>query len=179
MLLNIIYFYLHMIINILIYLICRNDSAKRDFVTYGAAAGIAAAFRAPIGGVLFTLEEGASFWSTTITFRAFFCAMITMLTVSLIFAGKDFGRSESSSIFSFGQFDSLSDGKSNYRTYEIFIFALIGVAGGVLGALFNAINRSVTEYRMAHLDIPSKRLSELMLYVGSFACLSFFMSACW
>jgi hypothetical protein len=45
--------------------------------------------------------------------------------------------------------------------------------------LFNAINRSVTEYRMAHLDIPSKRLSELMLYVGSFACLSFFMSACW
>lgn len=158
---------------------CSNDSSKRDFVTYGAAAGIAAAFRAPIGGVLFTLEEGASFWSTTITFRSFFCAMITMLTVSLIFAGKDFGRSESSSIFSFGQFDSLSDGKSNYRVYEIFIFALIGVAGGVLGALFNAINRSVTMYRMDHLDMPSKRLSELMLYVGSFACLSFFMSACW
>jgi len=157
----------------------RNDSSKRDFVTYGAAAGIAAAFRAPIGGVLFTLEEGASFWSTTITFRSFFCAMITMLTVSLIFAGKDFGRSESSSIFSFGQFDSLSDGKSNYRVYEVFIFALIGVAGGVLGALFNAINRSVTVYRMDHLVIPSKRLSELMIYVGSFACLSFFMSACW
>lgn len=102
-----------------------------------------------------------------------------MLTVSLIFAGKDFGRSESSSIFSFGQFDSLSDGKSNYRTYEIFIFALIGVAGGALGALFNAINRAVTEYRMAYMGTPYKRLSELLFYVGSFACLSFVMSACW
>ena len=141
--------------------------------------GIAAAFRAPIGGVLFTLEEGASFWSTTLTFRSFFCAMVTMLTVSLIFAGQDLGRSESSSIFSFGQFDSLSDGKSNYRIYEIFIFAIIGVAGGALGALFNAINRSVTEYRMSRLDTPGKRLMELLLYVGCFGCLSFLMSASW
>ena len=155
----------------------RNDYTKRDFVTFGAAAGVAAAFRAPLGGILFTLEEGASFWSHTTTFRAFICAVITQLTISLLFSEKS---TSAEGMFAFGQFDNLYDGKANFSVWELPIFILIGCAGGILGALFNDINERASMYRKKHINpFKWKRLLELVLITLAMAFISFILSICW
>ena len=50
----------------------KNDRDRRDLVTIGSAAGIAASFRAPVGGVLFAFEEMASWYIAFSSFASFF-----------------------------------------------------------------------------------------------------------
>lgn len=47
-------------------------------------AGVATAFAAPIGGLLFTIEEGASFYSTSIFWRGFLSTGIGVLTLHFL-----------------------------------------------------------------------------------------------
>ena len=48
-----------------------------EFVSQGCAMGVAAGFGAPVGGILFSLEEASSYWSKSLTWQAFLGTMIS------------------------------------------------------------------------------------------------------
>jgi chloride channel 7 len=122
----------------------RNDQAKRDFVSCGAASGVAAAFGAPIGGILFSFEEASSFWSLQLTWRAFFAAMVATFTLNAFLSGADgdWLAINKPGLITFGGFVSHA-----YRLWELPFFALLGVFGGLCGALFCAVNVRISHWR--------------------------------
>jgi len=159
----------------------RNDREKRDFVACGAAAGVASAFGAPIGGVLFSLEEGASFWSTKLTWRSFFCAMITLETL-FWFRSFDnyFGQANVEKLFSFGEFTSITGEASNYSIWELNLFIIIGCLGGLIGAVFNSSNEHLTLWRMKHVNHSQKRRAlEVLAIAFLVSVVSFTLPMIW
>lgn len=135
----------------------REDHEKRDFVSSGAAAGVSAAFGAPVGGVLFSLEEGASFWNQILTWRIFFCSLISTFTLNFIISainGK-IGQMSFPGLINFGKFDNI-----NYNVLEIPIFILMGCVGGLIGAIFNEINHKITLFRMKYITSKSLKVIE-------------------
>ncbi|XP_070617619.1 H(+)/Cl(-) exchange transporter 7 isoform X1 [Erythrolamprus reginae] len=150
----------------------RRDTEKRDFVSAGAAAGVSAAFGAPVGGVLFSLEEGASFWNQFLTWRIFFASMISTFTLNSIlsvYKGNPLDLS-SPGLINFGRFDSE---KMGYTFQEIPIFIFIGVLGGILGALFNALNYWLTMFRIRYIHRPCLQVVEAVLVGAVTAAIAF------
>ncbi|KAK8595685.1 hypothetical protein V6N13_000380 [Hibiscus sabdariffa] len=114
----------------------KNDRDRRDLVTCGSAAGIAAAFRAPVGGVLFALEEMASWWRSALLWRAFFTtavvAIILRALIDVCFSGK-------CGLFGKGgliMFDAYSANIS-YHLADVPPVLVLGVIGGIIGSLYN------------------------------------------
>lgn len=62
----------------------RNNKDRRDFITAGAACGVSAAFGAPIGGLLFVMEEVSSFWDHSTSGHIFLATMIAFVVTTMI-----------------------------------------------------------------------------------------------
>ncbi|MGH0167306.1 UNVERIFIED_CONTAM: hypothetical protein FKN15_051799 [Acipenser sinensis] len=152
----------------------RRDTEKRDFVSAGAAAGVSAAFGAPVGGVLFSLEEGASFWNQMLTWRIFFASMVSTFTLNFflgIYHGK-VGDLSNPGLINFGSFENEA---MVYNVYEIPVFIFMGVMGGVLGAIFNTLNYWLTIFRIRYIHRPCLQVMEAVLVAAVTATVSFAM----
>ena len=102
----------------------------------GAASGVAAAFHAPIGGILFALEEVSSFWDPHLTVYTFFMVTSAAYTVAL-WSGGFLGTFGDVALVMWHTRspDHASsyhvEGRSPYQIWEVFIFALLAVVCGL------------------------------------------------
>ncbi|XP_063223431.1 H(+)/Cl(-) exchange transporter 7 [Bacillus rossius redtenbacheri] len=150
----------------------REDHEKRDFVSGGAAAGVASAFGAPVGGVLFSLEEGASFWNQSLTWRIFFSSMISAFTLNIVLSAYHGHPGELSyaGLLNFGKFYDIT-----YDLKELPIFMVMGCIGGLLGSLFNYINMKITVMRMRYVKRKWLKVLEAVFVAVISASIAFAM----
>lgn len=107
----------------------NNEGKRREILSAASAAGVAVAFGAPIGGVLFSLEEVSYFFPPKVMWRSFFCAMIAAITLRLL---DPFGTGK------LVLFQVTYD--KEWHAYELLPFLVLGVFGGVYGAYFSKLN---------------------------------------
>jgi len=108
----------------------RNDAKRREVLSAAAAAGVAVAFGAPLGGVLFGLEEVAYFFPAKTLFRTFFCCITAALTLKFL---NPYGTHK---IVMF-QVQYPVD----WEYFELGSFIAVGIFGGVAGAVFIKASR--------------------------------------
>lgn len=150
----------------------REDREKRDFVSGGAAAGVAAAFGAPVGGVLFSLEEGTSFWNQSLTWKTFFASIVSTFTLNVVLSAYHGvpGNLSYPGLFNLGEFESFT-----YRIFEIPFFIVMGCIGGLLGALWNHINYKITVFRKRYVRPKWLKVIEACIVAAVTATLGFLM----
>jgi len=107
-----------------------NDGKRREVLSASAAAGVAVAFGAPIGGVLFSLEEVSYYFPPKTLFRTFFCCIAAALSLKAL---NPYGTHK---IVLF-EVRYLTD----WKFFELIVFILLGVLGGLAGAFFIKASR--------------------------------------
>lgn len=124
------------------------------------------------GGVLFSIEEGASFFNQSLTWRTFFASMITTFTLNIILSAyhHHLGDLSYPGLLNLGKFETI-----NYQIYEIPLFMLVGTIGGAFGALWNHLNYKITCYRMKYIKQKWLKVVEVLLVATMSTTMGFLM----
>ncbi len=107
----------------------KNEAKKREILSAAAAAGVSVAFGAPIGGVLFSLEEVSYYFPMKTLWRSFLCAMMGAIALQLM------------NPFRTGKLVMFQvTYNRDWHAFELPLFVLLGIMGGLYGAFFIKAN---------------------------------------
>ncbi|OAV97007.1 hypothetical protein PTTG_26215 [Puccinia triticina 1-1 BBBD Race 1] len=107
----------------------RNEGKRREMLSAACAAGVSVAFGAPIGGVLFSLEEVSYFFPPRVMWRSCWCAIVAAATLRVLDPFKT-GKTV--------LFEVTYD--QQWHFIELSGFILLGLVTGVLGAWLAKLN---------------------------------------
>ena len=107
----------------------RNEAKKREILSAASAAGVSVAFGAPIGGVLFSLEEVSYYFPLKTLWRSFFCALVAAFVLQSI---NPFGNEHS--VLFYVEYNK------PWIFFELIPFLFLGVVGGIIGTFFIKAN---------------------------------------
>ncbi|XP_073241791.1 chloride channel protein D-like [Porites lutea] len=131
----------------------RNTEDRRNFISAGAAAGVASAFGAPVGGLLFSMEEVSSFWNMKLSWQTFFACMVSTFTTVLLNSALkgfkyqgDFGlfKAEKNIIFQVSY-------DIGVNILAFIPTVILGIIGGLLGAAFTFIYLKIVRFRRSQI----------------------------
>ncbi|CDW84851.1 h(+) cl(-) exchange transporter 7-like [Stylonychia lemnae] len=154
----------------------RNDFEKRKLLAVGTAAGVSAAFGAPIGGSLFAYEmsKPSTFWSFSLTWKIFFASSISTFVLSIC---KQIyhGDTEHIKVINSGNV-KLATSKATPYLDSMVAAIFLGAIGGMLGALFVIINNKLNYYRKKTLTQKWMKVLESVILVSLTVSVFYFAS---
>eukprot|EP00158_Paraphelidium_tribonemae_P006065 Partr_v1_DN27651_c3_g1_i4_m65044 putative chloride channel len=139
-----------------------NQQDNLIFGVAGAAAGVAAAFSAPLGGVLFAMEEAMSYFHPSLLFQTL-CASV----VAFLFKGLSKvleSRKDAFSLESLSFLELTATCQFPFPLFHLLTFTMFGLVIGVLGHLFNSLVILVVRFKRKYLfPRPYLRLFEVVV----------------
>ncbi|XP_069193313.1 H(+)/Cl(-) exchange transporter 5 isoform X7 [Procambarus clarkii] len=141
--------------NILSYLFPKygkNEAKKREILSAAAAVGVSVAFGAPIGGVLFSLEEASYYFPLKTLWRSFFAALVAAFVLRSI---NPFGNEHLVLFY--------VEYSKPWIFIELVPFIVLGVIGGIIGTLFIKFNIKWCRFRKTSLMGQYPRLEVLIV----------------
>jgi len=113
------------------------DAERRDLVSIGASVGFAASFGAPVGGMLFILDDISSYFERHLLLR-----MLVANAIGTFCLAVQHGDLSNYSIINImGTYGTPDDDIFVNRLEEVPLYVSIGIGGGVLGGVFCAGHR--------------------------------------
>jgi len=134
----------------------ENEAMKRGIFSASVAAGVTAAFGAPLGGVLFSLEAMSSFFPPKTMWRSFWCAICAAVFLKYF---NPYGNDATGALV---QFQVFYRGES-WLWFELVPFAFLGCLGGLGGALFIQISSKLHRLRRGTDWFRKNRYLEIII----------------